>query len=372
MVQVIQRPDKFQGLAAALQGIIQGQAARHQKQQQANQIASVNQFFQAGGTGPAPQVDNPAAQQLLTQGLGQQRQFSQQREQAIAIQNLKNKAAAGKTSLRVVEDPETGEFIQQLQDEQGNVIRELGPATPTQIKQGVTPETVAKPTIAKIEKDLIDLQSTVGELDVIKDDFDPNFFLTFDPKNPLGDSKFSAFITERARKFGVTPSAARQDFLDRKTKFFADSKRVFLKFRKFITGVAGGMQEFKEIAKSTIDPEKDSDISFMAKMRSMRENAMRLDKIMRTIRDKGFEPTKDNIKAELNNAGGLDNIEIGEGVQQEQVQQAEPISPAIQQQTGIPSLQELRNMSTPPESVDRNSIVEQDLDNLTLEQLQNL
>jgi hypothetical protein len=211
------------------------------------------------------------------------------------------------TTLRVVEDPNNpGQFVQQLQDEQGNVVRNLGPATPKQIKEGVVPDPVSKPTVTKIEKDVVDLQQALGELDAINEEFGGEAiddFLTFRGGARKGIAAF-------AEKLEIPLPEAEKKFLADRTKFFADSKRIFLKFRKFITGVAGGIEEFREIAKSTIDPEKDSPTEFRAKMRSMRDNAQRLNNLMLGIRAKGFEPTEGNIRAEIRNAGGLSNIPV--------------------------------------------------------------
>ena len=332
------------GLAEAIVPMLQAQAQQQQREKQAREISSVTDFLRFGGaSAQSPTVTSPAAQQALFQGMQNQQQLSQQR----ALEQAKLNALAQKpvnlefqdimkdgvlttvavnprtgrevrtvgeaprdTSLQVVENPETGEFVQQRVDKAGNVVQDLGPATPKQIKEGVVPDPIAAPTTAKLEKEIVDLEGTMGELDVIDEQIDPNFFVTLDVKNPFGDSKVAAAATAFGEKFGLSPSESRKKFLDDRTKFFADSKRVFLKFRKFITGVAGGIEEFKEIAKSTIDPEKDSETQFSAKMRSMRDNAVRLNNLMRSIRESGFEPNEQNIKSALDKAGGIQNIPL--------------------------------------------------------------
>lgn len=140
---------------------------------------------------------------------------------------------------------------------------------------------IEKGTRGQIEKDVIDLQSTLGELEAIDKDFDADFF-TF-----RGRGK--AFFTALAEKAEIPVGKAQVEFLSKKTKFFADAKRVFLKFRKFITGVAGGIEEFKEIAKATIDPESDSPTQFQAKMKSMRDNAVRVSNLLLAIRNSGLD-----------------------------------------------------------------------------------
>lgn len=151
------------------------------------------------------------------------------------------------------------------------------PSTSVTVQTGA----VEKSTRGQIEKDVIDLQTTLGELNQINEDYNEDFF-TY-----RGRGK--AYFTALAEKAEVPVSKAAKDFLSQKTKFFADAKRVFLKFRKFITGVAGGIEEFKEIAKATIDPESDSPTQFKAKMTSMRDNAVRVSNLLLAIRNSGLD-----------------------------------------------------------------------------------
>lgn len=179
-------------------------------------------------------------------------------------------------------DPKTGEKIFEQ------------PAKPRGPLVTVQTGDIERGTKGQIEKDVIDLQSTLGELDVINKDFDKDFF-TFRGKG-------KAFLTAFAEKAEIPVSKAAKEFLGQKTKFFADAKRVFLKFRKFITGVAGGIEEFKEIAKATIDPESDSPTQFQAKMKSMRDNAVRVSNLLIAIRNSGLD---DKDKTVFKNALSL-------------------------------------------------------------------
>jgi hypothetical protein len=166
MVQVIRQPDKFQGLAAALQGIIQGQAARHQKQKQAGEIASINQFLQSGGQQPQPQT--PFGQNLLTQGLAQQRQFGQQQDlqrqnqqaaltQAIAIQKAKNVGAV-KTPLEVRQ--EEADLTKTLAE-----TKKLGETKPGTLKDRLGLK-VSEGTATKQEEDVFDQLSKTASTNI--------------------------------------------------------------------------------------------------------------------------------------------------------------------------------------------------------------
>jgi hypothetical protein len=197
------------------------------------------------------------------------------------------------TTLQIVQDPaDPDKFKQVLVDEAGNVVKELGLATPKQVKEGVAPDPIESGTKTQLEKQIVDLTSNLQELATIEEQFDPNFF-TF-------RGKIGSGLTAFFEKAEIPTSEGQKEFLAKRSKFFADSKRVFLKFRKFITGVAGGIKEFKEIAKASIDPEKDSPTQFQAKFKSVRDNAIRLKNLMSAIRQSGFEPTEENIKSALN------------------------------------------------------------------------
>jgi len=143
MVQVIQERNKFEGLAEALQGIIQGQAARHQRQKVAGEIASINQFL-GGAGGPQPQPTTQQGQSLLSQGLSRQMQFERQQslaeqqrqaamKQAIEIQKIKS-AGKAKTPLEIKQEEanlaktlaQTGEIGKDKDATKSQFVAELG------------------------------------------------------------------------------------------------------------------------------------------------------------------------------------------------------------------------------------------------------
>ncbi len=183
---------------------------------------------------------------------------------------------------KLVDDPAspTGFSVEQF-DQTGKSIGRRN-ATRKEVLQGVPEGALQKGTKTKIEKDIIDLNSTLAELDAIEKQINPDFF-TFRGKG-------AAFFTALSEKLEIPVPQAAKEFLSAKTKFFADSKRVFLKFRKFITGVAGGITEFKEIQKAAIDPEGDSETEFKAKMKSMRDNVTRTKNVLLAIRNSGLNP----------------------------------------------------------------------------------
>lgn len=266
---VIQGPDPLGGLRLGLQGLVQG----FQQRQAAQQVGQLFPNLNLQG------ITNPQALQAATQlGLLQQ-------------QIAGRAPTAFKIEEQLIDDPKSPTKFSVIQFNQAGQRIGRRFATQEEVLSGVPEAAVAKPTVAKIEKDVIDLQSTLGELRAIEEQFNPDFF-TFRGKG-------KAFFTALAEKAEIPVGKAAQTFLRDRAKFFADSKRVFLKFRKFITGVAGGIEEFREIAKATIDPEKDSPTQFRAKFESMRDNAIRTSNLLLAIRNSGLEPSKTNIKSVL-------------------------------------------------------------------------
>lgn len=273
---VLPRFNQFAGLAGFFQNLNQ---ATLQKQQQLQAAQQLQQLGFPGG------LTSPVAQQAGVQLGLQQQQLAGRAAIAGA------KPTAFKVVNQLVDDPNspTKFSVEQFNQAGQSIGRRF--ATRKEVLQGVPEGAVTKPTTTKIEKDVIDLQGTLQELESINQQFNEDFF-TFRGKG-------RAFFTALAEKAEIPVGQAATTFLKDRSKFFADSKRVFLKFRKFITGVAGGIEEFREIAKATIDPEKDSPTQFNAKLESMRDNAIRTSNLLLAIRNSGLEPNKTNIKSAL-------------------------------------------------------------------------
>ncbi len=242
---------------------------------------------QAGLTGQAGNMALQIAlqrqqQQPFTLGPGDVR-FGAQGQQIAQVPGAP-KATGATHNIVDPDDPTKSVKVRDTFNSQGKLVNRqfLGEPVLAETIGGVAAEGLQRGTQTQIEKDIIGLQETLTELGAIKEQFDPEFF-TFRGKG-------KAFFTDLARQLEIPVSQAQKDFLTKKTKFFADSKRVFLKFRKFITGVAGGIEEFREIAKATIDPEKGSDIAFLAKFDSMRDNAIRTQNVLLAMRNSGLDP----------------------------------------------------------------------------------
>lgn len=241
-------------------------------------------------------------QQGFTLGSGQTRFGPQGRPMATMPEQAKTTQASS-----VITDPNNPERairVRDTFDQQGNLVNRqiLGEATLAEKIGGVAAEGLQKPTQTKLEKDIIDLQTTLIELDAIDKQFNEEFF-TYKGKG-------IAYFTALAEKAKIPIGETRKQFLGEKTKFFADAKRVFLKFRKFITGVAGGIEEFKEIAKATIDPESDSPTQFQAKMKSMRDNARRTQNILLAIRNSGLNPNDLAVRKQVFRGLSLKSVPV--------------------------------------------------------------
>ncbi len=275
-----------QGIGQFLTRRRQQQQQLQQQQQQQQQQQALRQFLQQQGI-QTPQGLPPEFLQSFA--LQQQKQRGAQALQAAKPTTPKQTSSV----ITDPNDPNKAIRVRNTFDENGNLVNQqfIGEATLAEKIGGVAAEGLQKGTQTKIEKDVIDLQATLQELGAIEKQFNPGFF-TFRGKG-------RAFFTALGEKLEIPTGKAATTFLKERSKFFADSKRVFLKFRKFITGVAGGIEEFKEIAKATIDPEGDSPTEFLAKFESMRDNAIRTSNLMLAIQNSGLKPTKTNIKNAL-------------------------------------------------------------------------
>lgn len=299
---ILQQQDPF-GQRAAQAGLAQAQTGLAQGQ--------LGQLGQPKPLDPTVQALNIARTGLAGAQAGQVGQPTLQTPEQRALteaQTEKALAEAGKplTGFKVVDqlvdDPQspTGFSVEQF-DQTGKFIGRRN-ATRKEVLQGVPEGALQKGTQTKIEKDIIDLNSTLAELDVINEQINPDFF-TFRGKG-------AAFFTALGEKLEVPVPQAAKEFLSAKTKFFADSKRVFLIFRKFITGVAGGITEFKEIAKATIDPENDSITEFKSKTKSMEDNVKRTINVLLAMRNSGLDAQNPAVRRQVFRGTSLSNIPI--------------------------------------------------------------
>ncbi|MHA2068668.1 MAG: hypothetical protein ACXABY_30260, partial [Candidatus Thorarchaeota archaeon] len=67
------------------------------------------------------------------------------------------------------------------------------------------------------------------------------------------------------------------------------SKAAFLAYRKWVTGVAGGENEMKEIAKSYPNPDTNSYTQFMANLRAARRTAYQLEQRYKNVLATGID-----------------------------------------------------------------------------------
>ena len=272
------------------QGLGQLLARRRQQELLQQQGQARQQFAGQLGLNLPPGLSPELGQQLITQ------QFQQQ----FAQPNLTQASSV----IRDPDNPNRAIRVRDTFNEQGVLVNRivLGEATLAEAIGGVAEAGLTGGTTSQIEKDVVELQATLGELEAVNQQFNPDFF-TFRGKG-------KAFFTAQAEKLEIPVSQASKEFLSNRSKFFADSKRVFLKFRKFITGVAGGIEEFREIAKATIDPEKDSPTQFTAKMSSMRDNATRVSNMLLAIRNSGLDPRNKKNIADITKQVKLEDVPL--------------------------------------------------------------
>ena len=168
----------------------------------------------------------------------------------------------------------------------GEVSTEIRPDGTVVITKG-TKGGLAKPTVTAIEKDIIAGQKTIGSLNEAEKIFDPSFLTV--------EGKGRAFISSQAEKLGFSTD---KEYLEARTKWRNQAKSAFLVYRKWVTGVAGGEKEFKEIAKAFPDPERNSPTEYMANLEQTRSWARATDLWLRETKALGLslEETREIVE----------------------------------------------------------------------------
>jgi hypothetical protein len=86
------------------------------------------------------------------------------------------------------------------------------------------------------------------------------------------------------------------DYLANRTQWKQEAMTTFLAWRKWVTGVAGGEKEMREIAKSFPDPQRNSPTEFKANLKQARKTTIKLRNRLIMFRSIGIEnPTKEQL-----------------------------------------------------------------------------
>lgn len=125
-------------------------------------------------------------------------------------------------------------------------------------------------TVTALQKDIIDAEGNLTVFDAIEKSFKPEFLTT------IGRAKGG--IQKFINKTGVQNIPLLEKlfdketfgFLDDQTVWFAQTEMAFYKWRKWVTGVAGGAVEMQSIRESYLDSKGDTPVTFQAKMRAVR------------------------------------------------------------------------------------------------------
>ena len=116
-------------------------------------------------------------------------------------------------------------------------------------------------TQTDIQKQLMEADEVLRETTGMEQYYKPEF--------NTYSGQLQAWIGGKAEKLGMEPPDKK--LLEDYSKWKMSSMRGFLKWRKWITGVAGGEREMEQIAKSFYNPETDSPTEFQAKVQAMKD-----------------------------------------------------------------------------------------------------
>ncbi|KKN49885.1 hypothetical protein LCGC14_0638110 [marine sediment metagenome] len=144
-----------------------------------------------------------------------------------------------------------------------------------------------KSTTAKIEDMILELEQVDTTLDQMMENYEPSF-LTFPGQLGAGAQKYAEKITGSA--------LLGKEYLAKRSTWLANAKDSFLRYRKFITGVAARPEEKADIAEAVPDPTKNSPTEFEAKVDATRRLNERWKWKLRLYRQAGIaSPTQKEL-----------------------------------------------------------------------------
>jgi len=142
-----------------------------------------------------------------------------------------------------------------------------------------------KSTKGKVEQEMVEKGDALQILRDMEASFKPSY-ITYPGKARAGTENFF-------EKWGIMD--ATKWTADRQM-WYQSAKENLLKFRKFITGVAGGEKEYDEIASAAPDPDRNSPTQFMSNVKQSKINTIKLIKRYQMILNlTGVTPTKEQL-----------------------------------------------------------------------------
>ena len=166
----------------------------------------------------------------------------------------------------------------------GKVLTELNQKFPSKTGTDVTVN-LGTSTKTKIEQDIIEGDFKIESFNEIEKLFKDDY-LTYKGQTQAAYEKY-------AEKLGIPVDT---DYLANRTQWKQEAMTTFLAWRKWVTGVAGGEKEMREIAKSFPDPQRNSPTEFRANLKQARKTTIKLRNRLIMFRSIGIEnPTKEQL-----------------------------------------------------------------------------
>lgn len=161
---------------------------------------------------------------------------------------------------------------------------------------GVDPAFLEKTVKTEVEKDIKSSIESVSSLVGILENFDRDFLTT--------QGKFKAKLNKMADIFDKPDLFGGREFANRQTAFISQAKTAFLTLRKHFTGVAGGIKELEQIAKSFPDADPDffkgdTPDQFKTKALGSIKSSMKAINLLTLMRNEGLEVTQANVTEQI-------------------------------------------------------------------------
>jgi hypothetical protein len=273
---VLPRYNQYEGLQQGLLNFVQGREANMASEQRRQFLAKA---AMAVGLGPMEIPKDPTSQQLV---INQIIQAGKPTSASEGIARLKLN--------RINEIMATPEQDRSAQDKAELISLRGG--------GGINFATdLQKGTMGAIETDMKDTSVSLSALKGIMESYKPEYLDLYAP--------VKAKLGHVASKVGFPKLFGKDNrkFTDERDAFMQGAYEAFVKFRKQITGVAGGMQELQMIAKAFPDVQDDDPKQFESKANAAIRNSERALRVLDDMKKNGIDINQTNFTKAVKEQG---------------------------------------------------------------------
>lgn len=148
-----------------------------------------------------------------------------------------------------------------------------------------------KPVTTQIQKEALDLQNALQDLDHVGASFD-DFYLTYWGKGYKG-------LLRQANKLGIPLTQDQRQYIRNHRQLTQSAQEIFNKYRKYITGAQATMNEIEFLKQAMLNPDLSPE-EFKGAYETYRNSIMRALRLRRAITRQGITPDSPEFNSMLN------------------------------------------------------------------------